>query len=117
MDQTMTEGVRDRSSASLSELFEILSHEYRRYVLWVLADLDRRPDESVDTTRVLRCEGEPDILRIELVHNHLPQLDDYGFVDWDQETETLRRGPRFDEVKPFIDLMNENRDEIPQNWP
>ena len=113
----MTKRVDERTGESLNELFDALSHQYRRYVLWALANPDRPPDDSVGTSQFVPSGAEPDVLQIELVHTHFPKLDDRGFVDWDPEAETLARGPRFDEIAPFIELMNENRDEIPQNWP
>jgi hypothetical protein len=97
--------MRDEDN-SLDELFELLSHEYRRYILWTLADPDGRTDEPIRTT-LFPGDDEPDILRIELRHNHLPKLDDAGLVDWDPEAETLERGPRFEEIEPFLDLMDD----------
>lgn len=108
----MTEEPND----SLNDLFEVLSHEYRRYILWVLAKPDDRADAVIDTTQFTGPGGEPDILYLELIHNHLPKLDDYDLVDWNPETETLRRGPRFEEIEPFLDVM-EDRDRIPRDWP
>lgn len=98
--------MRDSDDGSLDELFELLSHEYRRYVLWTLADPDGRTDEPIRMT-LFAEDDEPDILRIELRHNHLPRLDDAELVDWDPETETLARGPRFEEIEPFLDLMDD----------
>jgi hypothetical protein len=108
--------MRDRDDDSFDELFEVLSHEYRRYILWSLADPDGRTDEPIRTT-LFAGDDEPDILRIELRHNHLPKLDDAGLVDWDPETETLTRGPRFEEIEPLLGLLDDNRDELPGDWP
>ena len=98
--------MRDGDGGSLDELFELLSHEYRRYVLWALADPDGRTDEPIRTT-LFAGDDEPDILRIELRHNHLPKLDDAGLVDWDPKAETLERGPRFEEIEPFLELLDD----------
>jgi hypothetical protein len=107
----MTEDEPEGASASLNELFEVLSDEYRRYVLWTLADPDRRIDDGLGTT-LAAGDGEPDLLELELRHNHLPKLDEYGLVDWDPETETLARGPRFEEVEPFLDVVDERPDDV-----
>jgi hypothetical protein len=108
----MTGSVDERSGASLNELFEILSHGYRRHILRALADSDQQTNGGIGT--ILRSEGEeePDVLELELRHNHLPKLDDYGLVDWNPSTETLTRGPRFEEVEPFLDVVDENRDDV-----
>lgn len=99
---------------SLNDLFEVLSHEYRRYILWALANPDGRTEEGIDTSRFMSSENEPDILQLELRHNHFPKLDDYGLVDWDPETETLRRGPRFEEAEPFLELIDDDGDAMSQ---
>ncbi|WP_049935474.1 DUF7344 domain-containing protein [Haloplanus natans] len=108
----MTEESDEGANDSLNELFEILSHEYRRYILWVLADPERRTEGGLGA--ILRTEDgeEPDLLELELRHNHLPKLDDYDLVDWDPSTETLTRGSRFAEVEPFLDVVDESRDDI-----
>ena len=113
----MTEKSSGVGDASLSELFEILSHEHRRHILWVLAHPDACADATIRTARFTEFDGEPDVLQLALSHNHFPKLDDHGLVDWDPEAETLTRGPRFGEIEPFLTLMNDNRDEFPQNWP
>lgn len=107
----MTGRPNDDSGDSLNDLFEVLSHEYRRYVLWVLADPDNRAGEAIDTTQFTGPDGEPDILQLELRHNHFPKLDDYGLVDWDPDAETLSRGPRFEEVEPFLEVIDDDSDE------
>lgn len=109
----MTEEADDRRTQSPDDLFEVLSHGYRRCILRTLANPDRRTAEGIGAILRSEEEGEPDILELELRHNHLPKLDDYGLVDWDPETETLARGPRFGEVEPFLDIVDENRDDIP----
>jgi hypothetical protein len=39
-------------------------------------------------------------------------LDDCGLVDWDAEAKRLARGPRFEEIEPFLEVVDENRDDI-----
>lgn len=36
---------------------------------------------------------------------HLPKLAEYGFADWDREADVVRTGPRFDVVRPFLELL------------
>lgn len=110
----MTEGPKDGDDEAMDELFEVLSHEYRRYILWMLADAEDRTDEPTRRTLFAGGDDEPDILHLQLRHNHLPKLDDYGLVDWDPEHETLSRGPRFEEVEPFLDVIGDDRDEASQ---
>ncbi|WP_327052518.1 DUF7344 domain-containing protein [Halomicrococcus gelatinilyticus] len=40
-------------------------------------------------------------------HNHLPMLDEYGFVTWDEETNEVSKGPQFEEIRPLLELVDD----------
>ena len=103
-------------TAELDELFTVLSHPYRRRILTRLGDHDPRDEDEFDH-RALAREDDPDLPSIELFHNHLPKLDEAGFIDWERDDGVVRRGPRFGEVAPLIELMVDHRDELPVGWP
>lgn len=42
---------------------------------------------------------------VELVHEHLPKLEAFGYVRWDRETGAISRGPAFGEIEPVIELI------------
>lgn len=42
-------------------------------------------------------------------HVHLPKLANYGFVEWNEDEDVVTRGPRFDEVSPFLELWQERK--------
>lgn len=46
---------------------------------------------------------DDDLLRMHYVH--LPELVEYGFVEWSKETRLVTRGPRFDELGPVLELL------------
>jgi hypothetical protein len=111
----------DGNGGSLSELFEILSHEYNRRILLTVAQ-DNPRDEDEITSETVADAYEEDGDRIELVeqqlyHTHLPQLADAGFIEWDRDSGTITRGPRFEEVEPLLRLMHDHQDELPDDWP
>ena len=65
-------------------------------------------------------DGSPGMLvesEVAMNNVHLPKLADYGFIDWDQETGTVQRGPRFHEITPLIDLLVNHQDELPTGGP
>lgn len=41
---------------------------------------------------------------------HLPQLTEDGFVEWDRDASVVTRGPRFDEMEPLLELLNDQRE-------
>lgn len=53
----------------------------------------------------------------EMYHNHLPRLEDHGYIEWNQEKHVVTKGPKFDEIRPILELFEENADEFPIEWP
>lgn len=109
------------ADSSLSELFEILSHEYRRRVLMAVAQKNPQDEDDI-TSESVADEHEPDgdvleHVRLQLRHSHLPKLAEAGFVDWDADSGIVTRGPRFEEIRPLLRLMHDHRDELPEDWP
>lgn len=71
-----------------------------------------------------RVEHEGDVVarggdqsRLQLRHNHLPKLTDMGYIEWNPETGEIAAGPRFDEIKPLLALIENHAHELPANWP
>ena len=112
---------KDETDASLTELFEMLSHEYRRRILVAVArDNPKDVDDITSESIANEHEGDDDALELiaqQLHHTHLPKLDDAGFVDWDRESGRITRGPRFGEIEPLLRLMSDHQDELPDDWP
>lgn len=107
----------DSERTPLDDLLDVLSHPYRRRVLALVRDRNPR-DESEFSAEELEVDPEEaDFLPLELHHRHLPKLAEAGFVDWNHEENVVRRGPRFDEVEPLIELMADHADELPEGWP
>jgi len=46
-----------------------------------------------------------EIDRINRQHVHLPKLDDYGFINWMPNINTVERGHRFEEIKSVLELL------------
>lgn len=44
-------------------------------------------------------------------HVHLPKLTEYGHVKWDRDAHVTTKGPKFDDVKPLLELVENQRDE------
>jgi hypothetical protein len=100
----------------VDRLFEAMSNTQRRRVLVALLERDSREDvpipEAVHT-------GEKTLtgLRREMHHSHLPKLEAMGFVRWDQDSQTVTRGPQFEEIEPLLRLLLTNEDALPADFP
>lgn len=101
----------------LTEQFEQLSDPVRRRILVALANRNPRAGDEF-TSEDFSVDGEDaERLKTALYHNHLPQLHESGFIDWDSDTNTVTRGPRFDEIAPLVGLLDDHADELPEGWP
>lgn len=97
-------------------VFKALSAEPRRQL--VVSLLDSPADGSVPLPESAvnpNVPPNPDDLRRELFHRHLPLLADMGFVEWQSEPFVASRGPRFDEVAVVFEVLQANADDIPDS--
>lgn len=86
--------------------FEALANGRRRQILFSLKDgppaisIDSPPDGT----------GERKTVLVDQHHTHLPKLADYGFIRWEPETNTVEKGPQFEEIRPVLELFGEYRE-------
>lgn len=97
----------------VDQLLEIVSKRHRRVTLLLLK---RGAIETTDDV-MLRGSSESDASEIRLTHDHLPRLEDAGYIDWDRNTGEIAKGPRFDEIEPLLELIENHADELPPGWP
>lgn len=104
------------STRELDRVFDSLCHPSRRRILTLLGDAGPgRADEVTLDAAAAAVDGS-DNAAVELAHAHLPKLDGAEYVDWDRDSGTIRRGPRFDDVAPLIELLYDHRAELPAEW-
>lgn len=60
-------------------------------------------------------ETHPKQVKQILRRSELPALAAEGFIEWDSETQTVRRGPNFDEVAPIIEELLEREGSLPDD--
>ena len=105
------------SSSNMDALLDILANKYRRRVLVSLLDHNPQDDDDPQMPADVKLADEDlETLRIHMTHTHLPKLEDAGFIEWDRDTNEVRRGPRFDEIRPLLELMENHADELPGGW-
>lgn len=88
---------------SLNTVFDLLRDARRRFVLYYLFSIDGDVAEReavVDAISTYERAGadsddypDPETVRIELHHSHLPQLAEAGVIDYDRRQGTIRFTP------------------------
>ena len=97
-------------------IFESLANVYRRRVLVAL--MEQHPQEDGDLRvpdDILRDTEVSREVTTRMYHVHLPKLDDVGFIQWNRESDTVEIGARFDEIRPLLQLVYENVDELAED--
>ncbi|KTG09841.1 hypothetical protein AUR64_09435 [Haloprofundus marisrubri] len=114
-DTRTTEAIPPR--VQLNGVFVTLASTTRR---WLLLDLiERSPREERTVSEELAAVWGVDRGRVQtqLRHVHLPKLVAAGYVQWDETTGEIRRGPALSEVEPVLQLLDDNADSLPGRWP
>ena len=113
-----TEGVKPVSSPGRFPLgtpldmmkdttFDALANEHRRHLLVAL--LDENPQDATVHASEDVDAGEPKTkrrLQTAMYHSHLPKLVDYGFIEWHADTQEIRKGPQFEEIRPLLECID-----------
>lgn len=103
--------------AALDSVFSALEHPYRRRILLLVSDRNPRDEAEFAVADLATEDDDRELLLTDLYHVHLPALADAGYLDWDRETNTVTRGPKFDDVAPVLRLLHDHQDELPAGWP
>lgn len=122
---------RDDEELPTGETLRLLAHEKRYRLLLELCENPPEEGSQIELEQTLESlsesmeeieavgsgkDGELDRLAIEFRHNHLPQLTEWGVIDWDEEENAISRGPAFEKVRPVLELLEDHRDELPGTW-
>ena len=99
----------------MDEHFEALSNVHRRRLLVALLDHNPQRDDIAVPEDVHKGTKALETLELELYHSHLPRLEEAGFIRWNQDTHEVMKGPRFDEIRPLLELIRDHADELPDD--
>lgn len=114
---TTSHTTRTESQSTLDQTFDALCHLSRRRILSTLAQANPRDTDEFESADFKPDDEELEAFRVNLHHSHLPKLAEAEFINWNRETDTITRGPRFEEIRPLLKLMDDHQDELPENWP
>jgi hypothetical protein len=101
----------------MDEYFEALANIHRRRLLVALLEHNPQPDNGVVPEDAHGGEKALETLQAELYHRHLPKLEESGFIGWNRDTQEVVKGPRFNEIRSFLELMRDHSEELPDDWP
>ena len=108
--------VAERVSENWDTVFRSLSAEPRRQL--VVSLLDAPPEGSVplpESAAMSALQSDPETLRTELYHVHLPILAENGFIRWETDPLVAFRGPKFDRVAVVFDALHSAASEMPDS--
>lgn len=94
-------------------VFDALANEQRRRILFDLAERNLRDDSPISIDAPPDTTDDGETAGIEEYHVHLPKLDDCDLIDWEPGSNTVEAGNRFAEIAPILELLRDNREELP----
>ncbi|WP_418282540.1 hypothetical protein [Halorubrum sp. DTA98] len=97
-------------------VFRALSAEPRRQLIVSLLDCPENQSVPLPEGAINPDVPEnPERLKIDLQHNHLPKLADFGFIEWETKPLVAHRGPRFQEVAVVFEALHSSATDIPDS--
>lgn len=108
------------SAESFDSQLDAVSHLERRRLLLALLDATRNDETPVDASTI-ESDADQRTLEMQMTHVHLPKLEAAGYVDRRRENGSDRgqylvsEGPRFDGIRPFLELLEANRELLPRD--
>ena len=103
------------ATTSSDEVMNALANVQRRKLL--IALLEHNPQDDMPVV-IADSDGETDAIErlVAMQHVHLPKLVEYGFIEWNEDTHEVMKGPTFDEIRPLLELLDDHEDELPDDW-
>jgi predicted transcriptional regulator len=102
-------------ASSFDDMVDALADVQRRKLLVAL--LQHNPQDDAPVV-IADSDSETDAVErlVTMQHVHLPKLADYGFIEWNEESHEVTKGPKFDEIKPLLELLADHENELPADW-
>ncbi|ODR82723.1 hypothetical protein BG842_09600 [Haladaptatus sp. W1] len=97
--------------ASLDTFLKILADTDRRQLLVALLDHDPLDDDYFQIPAdVTRSDEQESHLSLQMTHIHLPKLDNADIIEWNRDDYAVRKGPRFDDIRPLVQMVRKQAD-------
>lgn len=86
--------------------FHALADEQRRALLLSLLESNPQDQGFESLTGDAALAEAERRTQVAMYHNHLPQLEDYGYIEWNKDAQEVVKGPRFEEIRPLLEWMD-----------
>jgi len=103
-----------KAVTSFDTHLDALGHVDRRRLLLALLHAEEA-SLPIELDQLEYETAESDVLA-SFHHSHLPNLENRGFVEASPDHHAVTRGPRFEEIKPLLELLDTHRDWLPPGW-
>ncbi|SHL34476.1 hypothetical protein SAMN05444342_3595 [Haladaptatus paucihalophilus DX253] len=103
------------SELSLDDVLDVLANRYRRRLLLTLIDQNDQDDDTQGPGDVTIEDEELNLPKIQMVHTHLPKLEDMGLIEWNRDSNEVKKGPKFEDIRPLLESMRDH-DNLPDGW-
>lgn len=118
MSNPLTEGTSSESDVGdghYDELFEVLSHRLRRFMLQHLLWTETPVPVEELTSELVKAEldrpvadregSDSDAIEISLKHNHLPKMAEAGLIGYDSTQQKVTLADRTEEARSQLKAM------------
>lgn len=106
---TYTMGTKERAQLT------VFCHRPQRQLLVELFH-ENPQDDTLDDGGDPKANNEELEVLLDYQHYYLPELEDRGVIDYDQENNIITKGPNFEELEPLLELIDNHQDELPKDW-
>lgn len=114
-----------QQTVSTDEALQLIANQQRRKILQSLREAGEtgiQLDELVlELTEEARPSNTPPSsqdtqIKVELIHRHLPKLENSDMVSFDRNTGMVNHGSAFDAVERVLTLLQRNAEELPTGY-
>ncbi len=100
---------RTVSSEAIDSMMDALKSRPRRIILMTLIG-----DTTNTSLATLERQIPHENTRMQLHHSDLPKLANAGYIKWDNDSDTISKGPKFSELEPLVQLLKEYNTRSPE---
>lgn len=109
--ETRTDTIEGRavSPEAIDSMMDALKSRPRRVIL-----IELLGDTTETSVLTLERQLNHEHARMRLYHSELPKLASAGYIKWDNDSDTISKGPKFSEVEPLVQLLKEYDTTFPE---